>query len=72
MSSEPVQNPRPRSWRLQESGLIVVIIVLGALLCIFGGKVKVPAFQTNAQGERERVFHVNAAGGARGGHRRKE
>ena len=31
MSAEPVQNPRPRSWRLQESGLIVVIIVLGAL-----------------------------------------
>src|SRR6476661_2941109 len=62
MTAEPAQSPRRRSWRLQESGLIVVIIVLGALLSIFGGKVKVPAFQTNAQGERERVFRVNAAG----------
>jgi ribose/xylose/arabinose/galactoside ABC-type transport system permease subunit len=32
------------------------------MLSIFGGKVKVPLFQTNAQGERERVFQVNAAG----------
>src|SRR5882672_6280333 len=62
MAAEPAQSPRRRSWRLQESGLIVVIIVLGALLSIFGGKVKVPQFQTNAQGERERVFRVNAAG----------
>lgn len=61
MTAESAPSPR-RSWRLQESGLIVVIIVLGALLSIFGGKVKVPLFQTNAQGERERVFHVNAAG----------
>jgi ribose/xylose/arabinose/galactoside ABC-type transport system permease subunit len=51
-----------RRSRFQESGLIVVILVLGALLSIFGGKVKVPLFQTNAQGERERVFRVNAAG----------
>jgi ribose/xylose/arabinose/galactoside ABC-type transport system permease subunit len=62
MTAEPVPSPTRRSWRLQESGLIVVIIVLGVLLSIFGGKVKVPLFQTNAQGERERVFHVNAAG----------
>jgi ribose/xylose/arabinose/galactoside ABC-type transport system permease subunit len=61
MTAESASSPR-RSWRLQESGLIVVIIVLGALLSIFGGKVKVPLFQTNAQGERERVFRVNAAG----------
>jgi ribose/xylose/arabinose/galactoside ABC-type transport system permease subunit len=62
MTAEPAQSPRRRSWRFQESGLIVVIIVLGALLSIFGGKVKVPLFQTNAEGERERVFRVNAAG----------
>jgi ribose/xylose/arabinose/galactoside ABC-type transport system permease subunit len=62
MTAESAPRPRRRSWRFQESGLIVVIIVLGALLSIFGGKVKVPQFQTNAQGERERVFHVNAAG----------
>jgi ribose transport system permease protein len=62
MTAESAQSPRRRSWRFQESGLIVVIVVLGALLSIFGGKVKVPLFQTNAQGERERVFRVNAAG----------
>jgi ribose transport system permease protein len=62
MTVEAAPSPRRRSWRLQESGLIVVIVVLGALLSIFGGKVKVPLFQTNAQGERERVFRVNAAG----------
>jgi len=48
--------------RLQEGGLIVVILVLGLLLTIFGGKVKMPRFETNAQGERQRVFSVNAAG----------
>jgi ribose/xylose/arabinose/galactoside ABC-type transport system permease subunit len=56
------ESARKRSWRFQESGLIVVIVVLGALLSVFGGRVKVPLFQTNAQGERERVFRVNAAG----------
>lgn len=60
---QPAPKPaRKRSLRFQESGLIVVILVLGALLAIFGGKVKVPLFQTNAQGERERVYRVNAAG----------
>src|SRR4029079_379969 len=34
----------------------------GLLLSIFGGSVRLPAFETNAQGERQRVFHVNAAG----------
>ncbi len=62
MTAETASSPRRRSWRLQESGLIVVIVVLGILLSVFGGKVKVPLFQTNAQGERERVFRVNAAG----------
>src|SRR5258705_710178 len=48
--------------RLQESGLFMVIIVLGALLTFFGGRVKVPLFETNVQGERQRVFRVNEAG----------
>src|ERR1051325_2168050 len=56
------ERAQKRSFRFQESGLIVVIIVLGALLSIFGGKVKVPLFETNTHGERERVFRVNAAG----------
>jgi len=47
---------------VQESGLLLVILVLGALLTFSGGKVKMPLFETNAQGERQRVFRVNAAG----------
>src|SRR6266404_4622649 len=54
--------PRRPVLRLQESGLILVIIVLGALLTFFGGRVKVPLFETNAQGERQRVFRVNETG----------
>src|SRR5881397_442910 len=51
-----------RALRLQDAGLLLVIFVLGALLSIFGGKVKLPLFETNAQGERQRVFRVNQAG----------
>jgi ribose transport system permease protein len=52
----------PKRLRLQEGGLLVVILVLGALLTLFGGSVKVPLFETNPQGERQRVFRTNAAG----------
>lgn len=41
---------------------MVVILVLGVILTIFGGRVEVPRFETNAQGERERVFVTNAQG----------
>ncbi len=63
MSDTP-QTPTPRrpTHRLQEGGLLAVIFVLGLLLTVFGGTVKVPLFQTNAQGERERVFRTNAQG----------
>jgi ribose transport system permease protein len=61
-SVSPVQ-PRYRpKIRLQEGGLLVVVFVLGLLLAVFGGSVRLPAFETNAQGERQRVFHTNAAG----------
>ncbi len=53
--------PSPKV-RLQEGGLLVVVFVLGVLLAVFGGRVKLPAFEANAQGERQPVFHVNAAG----------
>jgi ribose transport system permease protein len=43
-------------------GLVVVIIVLGALLTMFGGRVKVPVFRTDDKGEQERVFTTNAQG----------
>ena len=36
--------------------MVVVIIILGGLLSLFGGKVNVPKMETNAQGERQRVF----------------
>src|SRR5215211_429641 len=53
---------RPGRRRLQEGGLLLVILMLGVLLTVFGGKVKMPLFETNAQGERQRVFRVNEAG----------
>jgi ribose/xylose/arabinose/galactoside ABC-type transport system permease subunit len=61
MTSESPKLRGGASW-LQEGGLIAVIVVLGILLTIFGGSVKVPKFTTNAQGERERIFVENAAG----------
>ena len=47
--------PRP-SFRFQEGGLVIVILVLGLLLTIFGGRVNLPEFRTNAAGETERVM----------------
>ncbi|MDB6121014.1 MAG: rbsC 1 [Pedosphaera sp.] len=57
-----IKSPGLRSLRLQEGGLLIVIFILGLLLTFFGGTVKVPVFETNAQGERERVFRTNAQG----------
>ncbi|HZF01974.1 MAG TPA: ABC transporter permease [Methylomirabilota bacterium] len=53
---------RRTKFRFQEGGLLVVVFVLGLLLTIFGGSVRLPAFETNAQGERQRIFATNAAG----------
>jgi ribose/xylose/arabinose/galactoside ABC-type transport system permease subunit len=59
----PATSVRPHAGaRLQETGLLLVIFVLGAILSIFGGKVKLPVFEKNAQGEQQRVFVTNAAG----------
>ncbi|MBI3849000.1 MAG: ABC transporter permease [Verrucomicrobia bacterium] len=64
MSSPTHTRPaRLPGLRLQEGGLLIVIIVLGLLLTIFGGSVKVPRLETNAAGERVRVFKTDAAGG---------
>ncbi len=41
---------------------MLVVLVLGALLTFRGGKVTVPLMETNAEGERQRVFRTNAAG----------
>src|SRR5437762_13010037 len=47
--------PRP-TFRFQEGGLVIVIIVLGLLLTIFGGRVNLPEFRKNAAGETEHVM----------------
>lgn len=46
----------PRQFGFQEGGLVLVVIVLGAVLAFFGGSVERPKFRINEQGERERVF----------------
>ena len=51
-----------RRFRFQEGGIVVVILFLGLLLTVFCGKVNVPAFETNANGERVRVFKTTADG----------
>jgi ribose/xylose/arabinose/galactoside ABC-type transport system permease subunit len=61
VSSAPAINTK-RAFRFQELSLVVVILVLGALLTVFGGKVKVPVIQKNAQGQWERVFITNTQG----------
>ena len=52
--STTAATPRRPKIRLQEGGLLVVIFVLGLVLTLFGGSVKVPLFEINAQGERQR------------------
>ncbi|HUS36752.1 MAG TPA: ABC transporter permease, partial [Verrucomicrobiae bacterium] len=51
-----------RAFRFQELGLVVVILVLGALLTFFGGTVKIPVVEKNSGGKWERVFVTNAQG----------
>src|SRR3954467_10311028 len=48
--------------RLQESGLLLVVLVLGVLLTVFSGSVRTPLFQRAADGSRERVFTTDAQG----------
>jgi ribose transport system permease protein len=61
MSSSSRATFRPR-LRLQEGGLLGVVFLLGLLLTLLGGKARFPVFETNAQGEQQRVFRVNEAG----------
>ncbi len=51
-----------RRFHFQESGLVLVILVLGFFLTFFGGSVPTPVFRVNDQGERERVFKLNEKG----------
>src|SRR6516225_8006360 len=60
-----MSSPRKLNFSLSkfpEGGLIIVIIVLGLLLAIFGGSVRLPKMQTTPDGKRERVFETNDAG----------
>ncbi len=57
--SPPATDARPASRaisRFQEGGLLVVILVLGLLLTLCGGRVQMAEFKTNAAGETERVM----------------
>jgi len=55
-SSSPDNRPASRpAFRLQEGGLLIVIFLLGLLLTVFGGKVRMVEYKTNATGETEQV-----------------
>jgi ribose/xylose/arabinose/galactoside ABC-type transport system permease subunit len=49
-------------FRFQESGLLLVIIVLGVLLTSLAGTVRTPVFERADDGSRQRVFTTNDAG----------
>jgi len=46
----------------KESGLLVVILILGALISAFSGTVRLPVFERGADGVRQRVFVTNGSG----------
>ncbi|MBV9130585.1 MAG: ABC transporter permease [Verrucomicrobia bacterium] len=48
--------------KFPEGGLILAIVVLGALLAVFGGSVQLPKFQNNAEGKQVRVFETRPDG----------
>jgi ribose/xylose/arabinose/galactoside ABC-type transport system permease subunit len=59
--------PTPGKFRFDfskfpESGLLMVIVVLGLILAIFGGSVQMPKFETTPDGKRQRAMVTNAAG----------
>ncbi len=49
-------------FRFQESGLVLVILVLGILLTVFSGTVRTPKFERGPDGNRQRVFATDASG----------
>ena len=48
--------------KFPEGGLIIIIVVLGLLLAVFGGEIQRPKFTTNPDGKRVRLMVVNQAG----------
>ncbi|WP_415910514.1 ABC transporter permease [Oleiharenicola sp. Vm1] len=47
---------------IPESGLLLVVLVLGAALWFFSGTVRTPKFELGPDGSRQRVFTTNEAG----------
>jgi ribose/xylose/arabinose/galactoside ABC-type transport system permease subunit len=45
-----------------ESGLVIIIVVLGLVLAIFGGSVQMPRFETTPDGKRQRALVTNTEG----------
>jgi ribose/xylose/arabinose/galactoside ABC-type transport system permease subunit len=62
MSGKTAKKPLLSRFRFQEAGLVWVILFLGLILSWKGGTVKLPVFVINADGERQRVFDVDAEG----------
>lgn len=57
--ADPFSAPRlstGRKWRVQEGGLLAVVLILGLMLSWFGGRVSMPELKKNANGEVERVM----------------
>lgn len=55
--------PRFRqAFGFQESGLVLIVLVLGALLAAFSGTVTLPEFTRGPDGVRHRVFTTDASG----------
>jgi ribose/xylose/arabinose/galactoside ABC-type transport system permease subunit len=48
--------------KFPEGGLLMIIVVLGLVLAVFGGSVQMPKFETTPDGKRERAMMTNAAG----------
>jgi ribose/xylose/arabinose/galactoside ABC-type transport system permease subunit len=57
-----MSSPVRSLFRFQESGLLLVILALGLLLTAFSGTVRIPLFERNAEGGRQRVFTTNESG----------
>jgi ribose transport system permease protein len=48
--------------KFPEGGLLLVIVVLGLVLAVFGGSVQIPKFETTPDGRRERAMMTSAGG----------
>ncbi len=57
-----MSSPLRSLLRFQDSGLLFVILALGLLLAAFSGTVRIPLFERNADGSRQRVFTTDADG----------